>query len=221
MMEVSNNFSILLVCTGNVCRSPVAQLLLSSWLNAREGPGSGEGLGSGEAPGIVVASAGTRALAGHPLEPHAAALLPERISTGGFRARQLTPHMVREADVVLCLDRQTRSETVGMLPSALKRVFALREFGRMLRLIERGPAAEASPQEGPAEHWRKLVAAAPSVRPRAIASHEEDDDVSDPYGRSAHHYGEMMRQMEPALAAIWDAEQARQRWPAGTAAGSE
>ncbi|WP_417234547.1 low molecular weight phosphatase family protein [Arthrobacter sp.] len=185
---------MLLVCAGNVCRSPVAELLLSSWFSSED------------ESGLAVSSAGTRALDGQLIEPRAAALLPGDIVTSSFRARQLTPQMVRDADVVLCMDREVRSETVIMEPSALSRVFAVREFGRMLALLNDAPDNGGCREKSITQRWQMLVAAAPAVRPQAVLRREDADDVADPYGRSARHYVEMLRQMEPALSAIRDVE---------------
>ena len=68
-------FSILAVCTGNVCRSPAVERLLSSKLG----------------PTVNVSSAGTHALAGHPISAPMAALLRESdIEPDPFQARSLT-----------------------------------------------------------------------------------------------------------------------------------
>jgi protein-tyrosine phosphatase len=66
---------VLVVCTGNVCRSPAAELLLRDRLGAAD---------------VDVASAGVHALVGQPVDPPVAELLVERgVAPGGFRARQL------------------------------------------------------------------------------------------------------------------------------------
>lgn len=186
-------FGILLVCTGNVCRSPVAELLLASRFYA-------DG-----AAGFTVSSAGTRALAGRPMDPRAEALLPPDVEATGFRARQLEPSMVQAADLVLCMDRGVRAETVRTAPSALKRVFAFREFGRMLRLMDHEAVPAGIGAADKAERWRQLVARAPAVRPLALARQEDDDDVLDPFGGPARQYERMMREIEPALAALQEA----------------
>ena len=82
---------ILVVCVGNICRSPMAEQLLKSALRGQTE--------------ITVASAGLGALVGHPADDHALALmedLGEDISA--HRARQIHPDMVRAADLVLVME---------------------------------------------------------------------------------------------------------------------
>ena len=79
-------FSILAVCTGNVCRSPAVERLLASKLG----------------PTVTVSSAGTHALVGHPIsEPMAALLLDSDVEPDSFEARRLSEQMLKEADLVL------------------------------------------------------------------------------------------------------------------------
>ncbi|TXH03865.1 MAG: low molecular weight phosphotyrosine protein phosphatase [Nevskiaceae bacterium] len=89
---------ILVVCTGNICRSPVAEALLRQRL--------AEG-------GFVVASAGTAAMVGWPADP-----MTQRVAAGyglslsEHRARQLGPAMLADHDLVLTLD-QSHSDWIG------------------------------------------------------------------------------------------------------------
>lgn len=87
------SYSILMVCTGNICRSPMAEGLLSAMLP--------ESL----TPDVLIQSAGTHGLHGNRAEPfaiEAAALHGADIS--GHRARILDAAMVRRADLVLAME---------------------------------------------------------------------------------------------------------------------
>lgn len=86
---------ILTICTGNICRSPMAELILRRAVQEA-------GLGDR----VDVASAGTTGWEeGEPIDPRAAAELESRgISSGEHRARQATSAMLREADLILALD---------------------------------------------------------------------------------------------------------------------
>jgi protein-tyrosine phosphatase len=109
---------ILVVCVGNICRSPMAQALLASRLAAR-------GARS------VVESAGVAALVGHPADPTAQELMRERgIDVSGHRARQLVPPLVASSDLVLVMDAELQREVEAMLPSARGRVHRLGRWGR-------------------------------------------------------------------------------------------
>ncbi|TWH71546.1 arsenate reductase/protein-tyrosine-phosphatase family protein [Modestobacter roseus] len=157
---------MLLVCTGNVCRSPAAELLLRSALDA---------VG---AAGVVVTSAGTRALVGEPVHPPMAQLLEDAgAPTGSFTARQLTAQDVRDADLVLALAREHRSAVVTLVPGALR---------RSLLLSEAAAAAAAAQHAGWPVGPGHTAAARLGSLPALASRHRAPDraaavDVPDPY----------------------------------------
>jgi len=114
---------ILFVCTGNICRSPMAAGLLPHMLP----PGT-----RGQAH---VHSAGTHGLDGEPAAPYAvqaAAAMGADIS--GHRARSLDPEMVRQADCILVMEPFHRDIVVRALPTEDKnRVWLLAAFGKPSR----------------------------------------------------------------------------------------
>src|SRR5210317_2175205 len=82
---------ILVVCVGNICRSPMAEALLKRELTGQDG--------------FTVESAGLGALVGHPASEHSVELMDEMgLDIGDHRARQIHPDMVREADLVLVME---------------------------------------------------------------------------------------------------------------------
>jgi protein-tyrosine phosphatase len=130
---------LLVVCVGNICRSPMAQAVLARDLGAA----------------WSVASAGLGALVGEPAAPEAVqALEAKGLSVEGHRARQLSADMVREAELVLVMEQFQKNELEKAHPWARGRVFLLghwdgieiadpyrkpREvFDATLELIERG-----------------------------------------------------------------------------------
>lgn len=135
---------ILLVCTGNTCRSPMAEALLRRLLADRFGT-SLEGLAD---KGFRIASAGLCAGTGG-ASPHAAAAVAAR---GGdlsrHQARSLTADMLRAADLVYTMTRAQREQAVEMAPDAAERI----------RLL--GPAGEevADPVWGDLEVYRACAA---------------------------------------------------------------
>jgi protein-tyrosine phosphatase len=107
------------------------------------------------AKGVAVSSAGLAALVGRPAEPDACALLAERgLDLSGHRARQLTPALLREADLVLVMSQEQQRAVAAVDASARGRVYRIGHFGgfdvpdpygqnraafeRALDLIERG-----------------------------------------------------------------------------------
>jgi protein-tyrosine phosphatase len=160
-------FRILTVCTGNICRSPVAERLLRA--------------GLGDA--VAVSSAGVRAVVGEPIHPGMVALLEQSgIRADRFAARQVASGDVGAADLVLGLTREHRARLVQEAPAALRRSFTLLEFARIVTSPDLAPVAA-----GPLDiRLRALVLLA--ARHRTPASLADSDDVPDPYGHGSAEY---------------------------------
>jgi len=160
-------FRILTVCTGNICRSPVAERLLQA--------------GLGDA--VTVGSGGVRAMVGDPIHPEMVALLEQSgVPADGFVARQVGPADVRGADLVLALTRAHRSQLVQLAPAALRRSFTLLEFARIVASPDL-PGVPAGPV------GVRLSALVPlAARHRLLAGDPDTHDVPDPYGRDRVAY---------------------------------
>ena len=163
-------FRVLLVCTGNICRSPMAEHLLREGLRTRLGPAADE---------FVIASAGTFGLGDRPMEQFAQDTLRDQhgIDGSGFRAKVLADFMVSGADLVLTATRDHRAAAVTMHPQAARKTFTIREFDRLLSVVD--PAT--LPTGDPVDRARALVAAAASQRGLVRPDKPGDDDVTDPY----------------------------------------
>jgi protein-tyrosine phosphatase len=171
--------SVLVVCTGNICRSPAAELLLRA--------------GLAQGAGIRVASAGIRAMAGASIAPQMAGRLRDRgIDPTGWTARQLDPVEVRSADVVLTMTADQRAAVVSRTPSAVRRTFTLREFADLAQLSDLDPGG------GPADRLIALVAAAPLARSRRGAQMAQDD-IDDPYERPDDVFQRVLAEIETAV----------------------
>lgn len=163
------SFRVLHVCTGNICRSPMAEALTRAGLRARLG---------NEADRFLVESAGTWGHSGSPMEPHAQSTLADLGVVGeGFRARELVAEHVVAADLVLGACREHRAAAVVLHPRAAPRTFTLREFARLAAAVE--PAA--LPSGDPVGRARALVAAAAALRASVPPPRSRDDDLADPY----------------------------------------
>lgn len=102
---------ILVVCVGNICRSPTAEHLLR------------EALGD---CGCTVSSAGLGALVGKPIEPTALAVLQRHGHTPQLHeARQLDDALLAEADLVLVMERGHLEEVTRRAPQARGKTFLL------------------------------------------------------------------------------------------------
>jgi protein-tyrosine phosphatase len=157
--------SIITVCTGNICRSPAAELLLQEYLG----------------PVATVSSAGTHALVGRGIPAEMLLCLDgDGIDGRGHAARQYTASLAREADLVVCMTAEHRRWAVSEAPFALRKTFMLTELSEAARL---GAVVEGSSLE---ERMASVPGAVSDFRPSlagvALA------DVPDPYMRSQAVY---------------------------------
>ena len=190
---------VLVVCTGNICRSPAVERLLAAGLGATY---RGQSVG-GLAPAIEVASAGAGAVAGAPMTDEMARLVADAgADPSGFTARQLTPQLITDADLVLAATRRHRTAVVELVPAAVRRTFTLRELARLAGTVEPSdlPGAGATT----ADRLAALVALAPARRGTVRPAKPEDDDVVDPYRQSAGVYSRAFAQLRPAVQQIVD-----------------
>jgi protein-tyrosine phosphatase len=177
-----DTFSILTVCTGNVCRSPAVERLLARDLG----------------PTLFVSSAGTHALVGQTIaEPMARLLRDHGVEPGAFTARRLTETLVKEADLILALTRAQRSLAVELWPPAVRRTFTVREFARLLNKLD----SSALPDGTPAERLRAAMPLAPAQRGLRPAS-AQDDDVIDPFRLSDDVYIASLAEITSAVNVI-------------------
>jgi protein-tyrosine phosphatase len=107
--------SVLVVCIGNICRSPMGEALIAAAL-----------------PQLEVASAGVGALVGQPADPIARQLMAERgLDIEAHRARQLTNLMCQQADLILVMDEEQRLQINQRYPLTRGKLFRLGEVARV------------------------------------------------------------------------------------------
>jgi protein-tyrosine phosphatase len=153
------------VCTGNVCRSPMAERLLRARLDP-------------QVP-VVCSSAGVSALTGRPMDPPSARVLRELGGDPqGHVAKALTIEQIAAADLVLTAEVSHRAAVLLAEPLAFRRVFTLREFGRLGS--ELAPQAPTTDQD-----LRARVDEVAGQRGVVDTVEPGHDDIADPFGRSA------------------------------------
>lgn len=183
--------AVLVVCTGNICRSAYAERALQGRLDGR-------------ARGRVeVGSAGTapnQAL--HVPEPLVAAARAVGV-TGLERHHptRLTAGMVTESALVLAASQGHMTAVLREVPRAITRTFTVGEFASVVRQLD----ARRGPDWVPAGTGVAALARE-AARHRALARSAADSiDIPDPYGGPAEGYAAMVRAMEPDLEVIADA----------------
>lgn len=192
-------FTVLMVCMGNICRSPMAERLLRLRLSER--------LGADADDLVVVHGAGTGGW--HEGEAMHGQSAREVLARGGdpagFQARTLTAAMLADpgdladevpgADLVLTATVEQVEFVAGLVPAAAARTFVLGEFARLAEKVEQDGLPTTVPARG-----RALVAQADKLRdaPRYA------DEVPDPWGRPPEYFSAVADQIDTAVTMLAD-----------------
>ena len=176
---------MLIVCTGNICRSALAERLGRAFLAEVMGDAAGA---------VRLVSAGTRAVIGSAMHPHSALVLGGYgAEPGDFRARQLAESIVKDADLTLTMTREHRREVLRYAPRALSRTFTLREAADLLRLLGGAQPGGADLRE----RGQALVKELAAQRP--LRHGDADDDVRDPIGHPVDVHADVAEVIVEAL----------------------
>ena len=176
----SDTFNVLFVCTGNICRSPLAEQLFRNQVASRSRL-------------ISTSSAGTYARSGQAMTEQAAALSTQY---GGdpsqHSAAEVTSDRIKKADLIVTMTREHRAEVVSMVPRASRKTFTLRE---LVRLIDshrnREPGAWKAANDASSTALETFVLNVASQRGfSSTAVQPADDDIVDPYRRGQEVYDE-------------------------------
>lgn len=188
-MPTSRPFTVLTVCTGNICRSPAMERLLRYQF--------------GEESGISVHSGGLAAHDGEDMQPP----MKRRVrdygaDSEGFTARQVTSAMLDEADLILAATRDHVEDMISAVPDVAERTFTVPELGELLTQID----VESLPRgsSSPAETLSAVVSAVEAVRSEQGRQESAEDDVVDPYMLPEGVYDEAFEQIRVPLEALGD-----------------
>lgn len=182
---------IMTVCTGNICRSPLAEQLLRSRLGEQN---------------IKITSAGVLDLGGKAM-PEEAQKLAERYGidseeSAAHRSKQLTPELLETPNLVLAMSRSHRSKIVQMSPKRLRSTFTIREFARLSKTLSNEEIIEVARNAGDDHNVRMQAVLNAIAGQRGVAEvpySADEDDVLDPYRRSWDDYLLSGKQLAPAL----------------------
>jgi protein-tyrosine phosphatase len=179
------NFTVLFVCTGNICRSPMAERVFRARLDP--------------ALPVRTTSAGTSGLTGWEMDaPSAIALREVGGDPEGHCAQRLSRHLIDDADLVLTAECVHRDAIARFDPSAAERAFTLREFGHFGDCLNRLSEPTPDALRARVAHLAVRRAAAPPL-PHRLA------DIGDPYGAHMTLVRACARQVAVAVDAAIDA----------------
>lgn len=151
--KMSKVFHILLVCTGNICRSSMAEALAKKILKDNFSDKFGR---------IRISSAGVSAVDGLPASRGAIDILKSRgIDLTSHRSRLVDTSMIERSDLILTMSQDQRERIKTLSPTSAAKVFTLKEFN----LLRSGIPAEAchydldiaDPGGGPPEVFEACV----------------------------------------------------------------
>jgi len=150
-------FRVLFVCTGNTCRSPLAQVALVRALGD-------------DAARVAVTSAGTAAFEGSPASaPSVDVARRAGLDLSAHRSRRLDPALLAEADLVLLMDPRDRALVERLDAAAAARTHALADFGRDRPTGEAIPDPYGGSLEAYEECLRRIAAHLERVVPHVRA----------------------------------------------------
>ncbi|MGG1552488.1 low molecular weight protein arginine phosphatase [Paenibacillus ferrarius] len=182
---------ILFVCTGNTCRSPMAEGLMR--MKVRQ-----EGLVA------EVRSAGVSAMTGGPISRHSAALLQEAGFEETISSFAIQSSDIAWADLVLTMTNGHKRTVIQRFPHAVDKTFTLKEYvedntenleaiAERERLISELQMKQALSQAITAEERDRLYTLEDAI---------PDYDISDPFGGSLSDYRTTAAEIEACLAKL-------------------
>ncbi|MCX7621849.1 MAG: hypothetical protein N2037_13515 [Acidimicrobiales bacterium] len=181
---------ILVLCTGNVCRSPMAEALLRHHLTERGVIGGGGSRSST----VSIRSAGLLA-SGQRASDEVIELMGARgLDLTGHQSCMVEPEMIRTADLILGMTREHVREAALLVPECFGRTFTLKELVRRGELV--GPRQVGMTLAA----WLEQVGEGRS--PNRLLGQSDEDDIPDPMGRRFKFYKQVARDIDELSARL-------------------
>jgi protein-tyrosine phosphatase len=196
-------FTVLHVCMGNICRSPMAERLLVLAASQRLGKLDPDARLDDLLRSVSAGTGGWHE--GEEMNPPAARQITVRGgSTDGFQARKLVSAQLDQAQLILTATADQSDYVHALLPGAADRTFVLGHLGRLLRELDLKalPPAGTDPEIF-ATRATALVAAA--HRHRGENEPVPGDDLDDPWGRGDQTFQRIADDIDEAVYALVDA----------------
>ncbi|WP_159885327.1 arsenate reductase/protein-tyrosine-phosphatase family protein [Paenibacillus puerhi] len=185
---------ILFVCTGNTCRSPMAEGMMRS-IADRIG-----------LTGLEVRSAGVAAYQGTPISDHAASVLQDKGCQPSAGSNLLSQHLIEWSDLVLTMTSSHKRHTIQLYPAAVDKVYTLKEYvnadpegeqrlAEMESLLSELQLKQALGEPVSDEERRRLS---------TLQQQQASPDIADPYGGSIRQYQSCAEEIERCLLLLAD-----------------
>ncbi|TJY41873.1 low molecular weight protein arginine phosphatase [Cohnella pontilimi] len=184
---------ILLVCTGNTCRSPMAESMLADMARKAGKP-------------LEVRSAGVAGIDGYPVSPHAAETLRRRNLPVPGPSQALSAKQIAWADVILAMTTSHKRLILERHPEAAGKTYTLKEFA-LQGEAEMDAVAEA---ERLYAEWQlqqamgRKMAEADREKMLGLQRELPDFDIADPFGGSLTDYESCAEEIGAALRLVVD-----------------
>jgi len=178
---------ILFVCSGNTCRSPMAEVLLRKKL-ARHA--------SEWAKDAVVTSAGVSAISGSPASENATAAMKHKdLDLSEHQSKLLEAADIINADLVITMTRNHKKAVLALVPQALHKVYTLAELTALAEL------AHAKPEQ--AKKYRDMIQEVAQKTMELTLLLDQllgnPPDIEDPFGGDLAEYEECARSISGHL----------------------
>lgn len=172
---------VLFVCTGNICRSPMGELMFPLFFHDDS---------------ITTDSAGVQGLIDNPIDPSSARLMQaDGIDPSAFRSKRLTPQLAMDSDLILCFTEHQRKKIVELAPRIRSRTFLLTDFADLCAYCAKNGLIEGDTLE---DRLDSVLASASLVRPMLSPAH----DIDDPYRKEFEAFETAHQQIGESFATI-------------------
>lgn len=114
--------NVLVVCVGNICRSPMAEAMLRQRVRNDR---------------VAISSAGTHAMLSSTIDPFAkAVLMLNGVDPHGHRSRQMNVKMLHEADLILLMEHRQMQSVLKLAPEVRGRTFLIGKWQQEMEIAD-------------------------------------------------------------------------------------